>query len=1348
MRSHMTGVGRALTFTVMGLLAATICCAAVHADDLDEGLVGHWIFDRTVEGKVPDLTGNGNPAELQDGCVGKVDPKRGLRIPERPVEGRAFSPAHPFLAGASEQLTVAAWVWKSVMGGAAAWCPGRFTLAGHAFGVYRGEQESTLRWIFPPIREHTKQWLHLAGVIDGDRAAFYRDGQLVGEDTFSETMRQGSSDLHMGASFGRVKWQSPGYLWEVRLYDRALSADEIAQLASAHKQGTAEDLPAEGLYVPGRADQIASPFREPECGPFVADGTGALRLEEADVYNLSMSGCGPFRRVDPATWEGSGTIEVSGRASADRPVAARLMLLGWPAASHLDTSRMVARAFGPEILLGEEPVEFTAQVAVPDEVGVCAVMLTVADRREDPATLLGTEITLEALECRGGGQAAEAPQQSGPEPAFTIGTDGELSIGFDESGQVVSIRQGREELAGRGLFPLTGWFVSDYAGDNIPVPLTGTMTRRGDTLVFSGRSEKLALQYEMTMQPGGPYIDCHAEIEDLSGEDRAVMLQFRLPLTAEQSWTWHDGIYKKREVKAGRTYEVLSGDQTGAHQHRLSAFPWAPLSSDEGNVCLGVPLWEEPRQFRMHAYKPHVGGPALVCEFDAGLTPITRRFPSRADYRFVIYSTELSWPFRRALDAYQRFFPKQFECACDYHGNWANLSGRQDIPNIADYAVACDRAHEGGPWADMNRYLGNHLRGTASCLYLRPGTYSQEWEGHWEDENAYQKRMDKLAEQAQMPPWTYHFPNSYYGSSIPTLAQATLNSGIYTIDGELMWRWNVRRYEGYYYMRCQLNSSLDLPQPNWGSVQFRRYTLPDDWAKDAGVEMQGVEFDNIVPVSINAMNCRREHWELARFPLTVYKDPPQPGQSKVMILCSFFRQLREEVLRRGDFMAANIRIDPFIMAQYFDFIGHEGYQGSRLERLRLLAGRKPASYIGTGHEFVRKDFDDCLAFAVGPGLCGNSMKHRDLHQEYMPLIVELSKAGWRPVPYARYSADGAIVERYGSFDAGTLSYAVQHRTGDCPEGELRVDARGSGIDGEDVVVMNMRTNEQIAFEREGDRLLIPLPCQAPRTEVVRIATGDHWRREMLMRVSEALGRAHGEWAWLEAEHNGGLTSYEEFDQDVGRWTRSGFEGGDVRLTDDAYSGPSALLAEADAPCDGTIKTEAVVIRVGMAHRVGFHYRAEGTGEIAASEVLYPNYYGGRNAIGSVPLGDLSTDTNGEWRRIEAEVKPEGNTRKMFLQLDFSDFEGRFWLDRYSIAPSFDPLPVTPEFGFDQLRAELDAAIARGRDDDAMAILDAVAARVADWRAGAESLPSDEAERMNREIDVVESALALCRQQIG
>ncbi|GAJ12449.1 unnamed protein product, partial [marine sediment metagenome] len=252
------------------------------------------------------------------------------------------------------------------------------------------------------------------------------------------------------------------------------------------------------------------------------------------------------------------------------------------------------------------------------------------------------------------------------------------------------------------------------------------------------------------------------------------------------------------------------------------------------------------------------------------------------------------------------------------------------------------------------------------------------------------------------------------------------------------------------------------------------------------------------------------------------------------------------------------------------------------------------------HAGTREVFDNCLSFGVAPGFTRGA---RALYREFMPLIVSLLEAGWQPVPQARYSVEDAVVERFGSFEADTLTFTVRQTSHESADGTLTVLAREAGIPDRQIVVMDMRLNRPIECKWDGSRLIVPLPTQAGRTEVVRVSTQEGWERECMSQLAKALDRAGREWAWVKAQHDNTLTGTLQFEDDAGRWFRYGFEGAKVGLSDEAHSGAHALNINARKPIDGRIRTDPFVVRKDTVDRLAFEYRAEGTGEVKATAVF-------------------------------------------------------------------------------------------------------------------------------------------------
>ena len=94
------------------------------------------------------------------------------------------------------------------------------------------------------------EWVHLAGTYNGDtgKMSLYVNGKMIGTQTHVGEIRLDPESLNRplviggelnGASIDDASNQFDGYVGDVRIYDRALSDEEIETLAEeARKQVT------------------------------------------------------------------------------------------------------------------------------------------------------------------------------------------------------------------------------------------------------------------------------------------------------------------------------------------------------------------------------------------------------------------------------------------------------------------------------------------------------------------------------------------------------------------------------------------------------------------------------------------------------------------------------------------------------------------------------------------------------------------------------------------------------------------------------------------------------------------------------------------------------------------------------------------------------------------------------------------------------------------------------------------------------------------------------------------------------------------------------------------------------
>ncbi|MFW6106750.1 MAG: LamG domain-containing protein, partial [bacterium] len=225
--------------------------AVASGDDSAGGLLGCWRFD---EGEGVYSANSADPAsEAELHNVSWVKGPFGNALRFSGSNSYVTLPSIAKLDGA-DRMTVTAWIyWEGtgqypniLTGGT--WSPGGFLIfvneqscsfrmgrPGHRSGV-AGEQwtETSAPFLHGlPV----KKWVHLAAVFDRPEITTYVNGKKVGSAKWDYPVGQ-QGDLQVGRWGGKVS--HTGLIDDVRIYGRALNAEEVAALANPAGRETAE----------------------------------------------------------------------------------------------------------------------------------------------------------------------------------------------------------------------------------------------------------------------------------------------------------------------------------------------------------------------------------------------------------------------------------------------------------------------------------------------------------------------------------------------------------------------------------------------------------------------------------------------------------------------------------------------------------------------------------------------------------------------------------------------------------------------------------------------------------------------------------------------------------------------------------------------------------------------------------------------------------------------------------------------------------------------------------------------------------------------------------------------------
>jgi len=127
------------------------------------------------------------------------------------------------------------------------------------------------------------RWYSLTTVIDGstDTLAFYIDGELAGSTTTALTPAS-IADQSLN-TIGRSPWPDPlfqGAVSQFRVYDRALSADEVAAVSDADAQQHADEIAAQAQQ---KLQQLTDPVAVSDSTTTLPDLGGAITWSTTDA---------------------------------------------------------------------------------------------------------------------------------------------------------------------------------------------------------------------------------------------------------------------------------------------------------------------------------------------------------------------------------------------------------------------------------------------------------------------------------------------------------------------------------------------------------------------------------------------------------------------------------------------------------------------------------------------------------------------------------------------------------------------------------------------------------------------------------------------------------------------------------------------------------------------------------------------------------------------------------------------------------------------------------------------------------------------------------------------------------
>jgi hypothetical protein len=273
-------------------------------------------------------------------------------------------------------------------------------------------------------------------------------------------------------------------------------------------------------------------------------------------------------------------------------------------------------------------------------------------------------------------------------------------------------------------------------------------------------------------------------------------------------------------------------------------------------------------------------------------------------------------------------------------------------------------------------------------------------------------------------------------------SEALLNSGMRRADGTLALRfidapwadgavWNLNTLPG-------LSGVSTGAKLVWNDTRKAQYA-----SKEPFGELDGEYLDSTEAYVTTDLDFDRDHFAAATTPLTFDSETHQPGVYKELMIYELARQMHHDLKAMGKYLFANSTPHRIcFLTPWFDALGTETnwLQSNKftppddqtMNLWRTMSGQKAYCLLqNTNMEafgpYVEKYFQRSLFYGIFPGFfSADASTHpywenpawynrdRSLFKKYIPLIQNLSAAGWQPVTWARSDNSQIRLERFGS----------------------------------------------------------------------------------------------------------------------------------------------------------------------------------------------------------------------------------------------------------------------------------------------------------------------------------------------
>ena len=632
-----------------------------------------------------------------------------------------------------------------------------------------------------------------------------------------------------------------------------------------------------------------------------------------------------------------------------------------------------------------------------------------------------------------GTPVAPSPAAATPAPTgnTAVRTADALALELDPTGRVARVGSD-PATTDPDLVGLSGFFLRDVAAQSAFVRPAAKVSSAEDGVSVRSSCDGMGLRLDAFLRGVGDRIVVSGSVSDTTGGDRCVTVYFALPVALGRA-TWWDDVVTRATVEPGAQYGNWANVGVGTNGF-ASRYPWSAVSTPAEGLSLCVPI-AKPQVMRMG-----ISAGLTYIAFDLGLSQKATKMPGKADFEFGLYRHDPAWGFRSAAQRYYDMFPEAFTKRVPSEGIWLITRSVKAIKDPEDFHF---KFHETG-W--RNDPVGAKL-GILSFRYSEPWRWRQRYKGKGTSEQrtrqgtlaALDKALQSDKAGTRRHSWAVKSAVCHDESGKPIFYIEDApwgTSALFVCNADP----RVPRIGP-----DNINQAFCFYSPEIAKTRYESGSDP----KQDGEYIDSVEGFRWPRVQ----NYRAEHFAHMDQPLTFGTQSRRVCILTAFSHWAFLRYVGDDLHRRGKLMFGNALPTTFYyFAPYFDVMGTEHQwirkaDGSwrpeteaRTHYRRALCYRKPylmllnTDFTKMEVAAVEKYMRRCAFFGMFPSMFSHDAYHdryfdspkyydrdRHLFKKYVPIILDMARAGWCPITHARCPDTAIRIERFGNGPVALLS---------------------------------------------------------------------------------------------------------------------------------------------------------------------------------------------------------------------------------------------------------------------------------------------------------------------------------------